>query len=59
MKATEDECDRLSRRPIIIVDDVVTTGATLSSAYMALRERKMTVLGASTACASAHQLLIR
>jgi predicted amidophosphoribosyltransferase len=56
--ATSDG-DRLLRRPIIIVDDVVTTGATLSSAISALRERKMTVLGASTACASAHQLLIR
>ena len=45
--------------PVILVDDVVTTGATLNNAINALRERKMTVLGAITACASAHQLLIR
>jgi hypothetical protein len=31
----------------------------LKNAIDALRERKMTVLGAVTACASAHQLLIR
>ncbi|MFM8752799.1 MAG: phosphoribosyltransferase family protein [Actinomycetota bacterium] len=46
-------------RPIIVVDDVLTTGATLRNAILALNERKMTVLGAATACASAHQLLIR
>ncbi|MFM8842706.1 MAG: ComF family protein [Actinomycetota bacterium] len=46
-------------RPIIVVDDVITTGATLKNAILALNERKMTVLGAATACASAHQLLIR
>ncbi|MFM8897419.1 MAG: ComF family protein [Actinomycetota bacterium] len=46
-------------RPIIVVDDVITTGATLRNAISALNERKMTVLGASTACASAHQFLIR
>lgn len=46
-------------RPIIVVDDVVTTGATLRNAISALNERKMTVLGAATACASSHQLLIR
>jgi len=45
--------------PVILVDDVVTTGATLNNAINAFRERKMTVLGAVTACASAHQLLIR
>ena len=45
--------------PVILVDDVVTTGATLKNAIDALRERKMTVLGAVTECASAHQLLIR
>ena len=45
--------------PVILVDDVVTTGAPLKNAIDALRERKMTVLGAVTACASAHQLLIR
>lgn len=46
-------------RPIILVDDVVTTGATILSAANALIERKMTVLGASSACASSHKLLIR
>ncbi len=49
----------LTGRPILLVDDVVTTGATILSAANALIERKMTVLGASSACASAHQLLIR
>jgi len=46
-------------RPIVVVDDVITTGSTLKNAILALNERKMTVLGAATACASAHQLLIR
>ena len=46
-------------KQIILVDDVVTSGATLLSAESSLRERKMTVLGAATACASAHHLLIR
>lgn len=46
-------------RPIIVVDDVITTGSTLKNAILALNERKMTVLGAATACASAHQFLIR
>ncbi len=45
--------------PLVVVDDVITTGATLNNAIEALRERKMTVLGAATACASAHQFLIR
>ena len=45
--------------PIILVDDVITTGSTLRNAFMALNERKMTVLGAATACASPHQFLIR
>jgi ComF family protein len=46
-------------RQIIVVDDVITTGSTLKNAILALNERKMTVLGAATACASAHQFLIR
>lgn len=45
--------------PIILVDDVVTTGSTLRNAFLALNERKMTVLGAATACASPHQFPIR
>jgi ComF family protein len=44
---------------IILIDDVVTTGATLLSAARALSERNMTVLGAAAVCASAHRLLIR
>lgn len=49
----------LATAKIILIDDVVTTGATLLSAARALRERNMTVLGAATVCASAHRLLIR
>jgi predicted amidophosphoribosyltransferase len=45
--------------PVILVDDVITTGATLKNAVGACRERNMTVLGAVTACASPYQLLIR
>ena len=45
--------------PIILVDDVITTGSTLRNALLALNERKMTVLGAATACASPHQFPIR
>lgn len=55
--AVRDEV--VADRPIIVVDDVITTGATLRNAISALNERKMTVLGAATACASAHQFLIR
>ena len=49
----------IEARPILLIDDVVTTGATLDSAFRALRERNLTVLGAATVCASAHRLLIR
>jgi predicted amidophosphoribosyltransferase len=48
-----------AERPIVVVDDVITTGSTLRNAILALNESKMTVLGAATACASAHQFLIR
>ena len=51
--------DVLEKRPIILIDDVIATGSTLKNAILALNERKMTVLGAATACASAHQFLIR
>ena len=51
--------DLVRERPILLIDDVVTTGATLDSAFRALRERNLTVLGAATVCASAHRLLIR
>lgn len=48
-----------STAPIIIIDDVITTGSTLREAVRALKERNLTVLGASTACASQRRLLIR
>lgn len=51
--------DLIEARPILLIDDVLTTGATLDSAFRALRERNLTVLGAATVCASAHRLLIR
>ena len=51
--------DLVMERPILLIDDVLTTGATLDSAFRALRERNLTVLGAATVCASAHRLLIR
>ena len=51
--------DVIEKLPIILIDDVITTGSTLKNAILALNERKMTVLGAATACASAHQFLIR
>lgn len=48
-----------SNAPIIIIDDVITTGTTLREAFWALKERNLTVLGAATACASQRRLLIR
>ncbi len=48
-----------SAAPIIIVDDVITTGSTLREAVRALKERNLTVLGAATACATQRRLLIR
>jgi predicted amidophosphoribosyltransferase len=51
--------DLVRERPILLIDDVLTTGATLDNAFWALRERNLTVLGAATVCASAHRLLIR
>lgn len=59
MFRSDREIASLADKQIILVDDVVTSGATLLSAESTLRERKMTVLGAATACASAHHLLIR
>jgi predicted amidophosphoribosyltransferase len=48
-----------STSPIIVIDDVITTGSTLREAVRALKERNLTVLGAATACASQRRLLIR
>lgn len=50
---------RVGETQVILIDDVVTTGATLLSATKALRERNMTVLGAVTACASSQAIPIR
>ena len=50
---------KLPRSPIVLVDDVVTTGSTLREAYRALQERNLTVLGAVTACASGRRMRIR
>ena len=48
-----------SQIPIIVIDDVITTGNTLREAIRALKERNLTVLGAATACASRRRLPIR
>jgi len=44
--------------PVIVVDDVITTGSTLREAVRALQERNLTVIGAATACASQRRLAI-
>jgi predicted amidophosphoribosyltransferase len=51
--------DFFTVKPIIIIDDVITTGSTLREAVRALKERNLTVLGAATACASQRRLPIR
>lgn len=45
--------------PIIVIDDVVTTGSTIREAFRALKERNLTVIGGATACASRRRLPIR
>jgi ComF family protein len=44
--------------PVIVMDDVVTTGSTLREAVRVLQERNLTVIGAATACASQRRLAI-
>jgi ComF family protein len=44
--------------PIIVMDDVITTGSTLREAVRALQERNLTVVGAATACASQRRLAV-
>lgn len=46
-------------KPVILIDDVITTGSSMQSAYHALRERNLTVLAGMTACASSSRLPIR
>jgi predicted amidophosphoribosyltransferase len=43
----------------ILLDDVVTTGSSISEALRALSEAKITILGAVTACAVERNSLIR
>ena len=45
--------------PVVIVDDVITTGATLKAAFSALNVAKATILGGIAACASPQQMRIR
>ncbi|NCV76120.1 MAG: ComF family protein [Actinobacteria bacterium] len=45
--------------PVIIVDDVITTGSTMASAYRALKERNLTVIAGAAACASPARIPIR
>lgn len=50
---------RLPNQPIVVIDDVVTTGSTLREAFRALQERNLTVIAAVTACASGRRMRIR
>lgn len=43
----------------ILMDDLITTGSSLSEAIRALSEAKITILGAVTACAVGRKSLIR
>lgn len=45
--------------PVVVIDDVITTGSTLRAAIAALRESNLTVIGAATACASELRMPIR
>lgn len=48
----------LSKISVLLMDDVVTSGATLKSAISALEASKITVIGAIAACASQRQMRI-
>jgi predicted amidophosphoribosyltransferase len=47
-----------SRISVLLMDDVITRGATLKTAISALEASKITVMGAIAACASQHQMRI-
>lgn len=44
--------------PVIIVDDVITTGSTMVTAFDALKRAKITVLGGVSACATSARMRI-
>lgn len=50
---------QLDGNSCILMDDLITTGSSLSEAIRALSEAKITILGAVTACAVGRQSLIR
>jgi len=51
--------NNFAANPVIIVDDVITTGSTMASAYRALKERNLTVIAGAAACASPARIPIR
>lgn len=50
---------QLDGNSCILMDDLITTGSSLSEAIRALTEAKITILGAVTACAVGRKSLIR
>ena len=45
--------------PVILIDDVITTGSSMASAYKTLMQAKITVLGGVSACATSARMPIR